>query len=284
MRPRNRYNAVLLVAAIALGVLAWLQPAAEREAAGGLTGLTPGEVQSIRVEFPASGDSGQRSLRLERRADGWYLTAPIERAARDGRIVTALRILSAPTDSCYELARYDAARFGLDTPRMRLYAGGVTIGFGDRAADGRRYIRIGGRVCLVADRSYPLFARGVEGLALPALIRAGAEMVRIETPHAVATRPNTAARWSLRAGEGAAQAWAFAWRAARARDYRLDPPDGSHGTIQIETADGTIHRWRIAQPPPKLILVPFGADYGLVVAHGDELLRPPERTRDAPKP
>lgn len=284
MRRRNLINGALLAAAVGLGLLAWWLPAGQDDGAV-LTPVAPSGVAALRLEYPpgasASDGGGRPALRLQRRDDGWHVTEPIARPARDGRIVTALGVLSARTRSCYAAGDRDLAEFGLATPRLILHVGETSVGFGDRAADGRRYVRSGERLCLIADDGYPLLARGLDGLAAPALLADDAVPVRIETPAIAATRADATAEWLVERGADARSAdlrtWAARWQAARAQSFVLAPPAADHGRVRIETAEGSIHEWRIARPPPDPVLVPRGAQYGVTIAaaHGEALLRAP---------
>ena len=155
-------------------------------------------------------------MRLERRRDGWHVVEPIERAASDGRVVTALSVLAARARSCYPVAEHEPAEFGLDRPRLRMEADEATVEFGDRAADGRRYVRAGDRFCLLPDQYWPLLKQGLNGLAAPSILGAATTPRRIATPGAEARRSGTDDGWEFSRGSGDAKAWAAHWRGARA--------------------------------------------------------------------
>lgn len=277
MRRRRLVNGILLGLALGLSAALWMLPGNDGDSSR-LTGVDPDAVRALTLTYPRASSA---RLELERRDDGWHLTRPIARAARDGRIVTALEVLKARTDSCYELAAHDPAEFGLESPRLRLRIDDTTVAFGSRAADGRRYVAAGERLCLVADRGYPLLAQGLDGLAASGLLPQGAAPLRIDTPEAAAARANARADWQLERGDQGRpvdlEAWAAHWRAAGAQSFALSPGDGDHGRIRVETTGGGIHRWRIAQREPELVLVPADADYGLGIAseQAARLLHPP---------
>lgn len=274
MRRRKGLNLLLLAAVVALALAAWLLP----RPAGGpapVTPIAPAEVRALELRFPA--DPARPALALERRRDGWHLTRPIARAARDGRVVSALGVLDARSESCYDAAGRDPAGFGLAEPRLVLRADDTEVAFGDRAPDGRRYLRAGGRLCLVEDRSYPLLAGGLDGLAAPGLLPPGSTPVAIETPAAAAERASPASDWRLLRGAGDPGRWADRWRGARARAFVLEPPGDDLGRVRVRTAAGDSHEWRIAQREPDVILVPADTDYGMVVPDplAANLLEPP---------
>ncbi|MDZ7748000.1 MAG: hypothetical protein U5K43_03430 [Halofilum sp. (in: g-proteobacteria)] len=107
---------------------------------------------------------------------------------------------------------------------MVLLAGGTELAFGDRAADGRRYVRASDRLCLVADRARPL-------------LRARARRPRRRQPAAPAARP-CASRHPPRtpsaptrphpgassAATAAPSAGLPRWQAAQAERFVLEPP------------------------------------------------------------
>ncbi len=272
MRLRRSVNLVLAVALVAGAGAAWHAGPSDGGPAP-LTELAPGDVRSLALTFPRE---ERESLRLERRRDGWHVVEPIERAASDGRVVTALRVLTAPARSCYPVREHDPAEFGLDRPHLRMKANGTTVEFGDRAADGRRYVRAGDRFCLLSDQFWPLMRQGLDGLAAPGVIGVGTTPRRIATPRAEARMTGDDDGWDLTRGSGDARAWAARWRAARASGFVLDPPDADLGRIRIAT-DGAILEWRIAAREPALVLVPTGADYGLEIPtdEANRLLAPP---------
>lgn len=275
MRLRRSLNLVLAVAIVAGAGAAWYAGQGNGEPPA-LTALAPGDVRTLALTFPRE---ERESLRLERRRDGWHIVEPIDRAAGDGRVVTALTVLAAPARSCYPVAEHDPAEFGLERPHLRMQANDTTVEFGDRAADGRRYVRAGDRFCLLPDQFWPLMKRGLDGLAAPNLLGAGTTPRRIATPRAEARRSGDA--WELARGSGDAGAWATHWRTARAAGFVLDPPDTDLGRIRIAT-DGAIVAWRIAAREPALILVPIGADYGLEIPAdtAGRLLAPPTAEPD----
>lgn len=275
MRRRTRLNLVLLAVVVVLALAAWLLPRPAGEPAP-VTALAPGEVRALELRYPA--EPGRPAVVLERRRDGWHLTRPLARPARDGRVVTALGVLDARSGSCYGAGERDPGEFGLATPRLLLRAGDTELAFGDRAPDGRRYLRAGARLCLVEDRAYPLLAEGVDGLAAPGLLPPGSTLLALETPAAAAERATAASDWRLTRGSGDPGRWANRWRGARADGFLLEPPGADLGRVRVRTAAGEALEWRIARDLPELVLVPIDAAYGMAVpeALGRNLLEPPQ--------
>ncbi|MFW5969701.1 MAG: DUF4340 domain-containing protein [Halofilum sp. (in: g-proteobacteria)] len=277
MRLRRSLNLVLAVAVIAGAGAAWYTGQMQ-SGPPPLTAVDPRDVETLELEFPGE---ERDALRLERRHDDWHFVEPIERAARDGRVVSALTVLAAPRRSCYPVAEHEPEEFGLDQPRLRMKADDTTVEFGDRAADGRRYVRAGDRFCLLPDQFWPLLKQGLDGLADPSILGTGTEPQRIATPDTEARLADDGDEWKLIEGTGDAKAWAARWRAARADAFILDPPAEDLGRIRIATGNA-IAEWRIAAREPKLVLVPAGADYGIEIGadKAEHLLAPPADETD----
>lgn len=273
MRLRRSLNLALLAALGTAAAASWFAGRGDGGSPA-LTDLEPREVRSVEVRFPRA----QRpALRLERGQDGWSIREPIERAARDGRVVSALAVLAAPRgNSCYEAGEHDLGAFGLAEPLLELAVDDRVVAFGDRAADGRRYVRAGEHFCLLSDRYWPLLKDGLDGLAQPGLLAPGHSPSRIATPEAEARRDGEAGGWRFIRGTGDAERWAARWRTARASGIVLDPPMADLGTIRIASS-GAIEAWRIAAREPDLVLVPSGADHGLRIPakQAGHLLEPP---------
>lgn len=273
--------ALLVVIAIVLTVMLLLRPG-DRLPPAPLTEQSPEATSAFSVEYA----DNRPTLRLERSADeGWMIVEPVRHAARDTRTVRVLSLLDDRIDSCYAASTRDLTEYALDEPAITLIVGDETISFGDRAADGRRHVLSGERLCLIDDFSYPILHAHLTGLAELTLLPQGSEPVRIETPAAAAHDPDGEGKWTFSEGEGAPMRWAARWRGARANEFVLNPPADDLGTVEIELKTGEIRQWRIAQvegEEQNLILVPRDGQYGLRVppdmANG--LIEPPAFVED----
>ncbi len=277
MRGRRVANLGLIGLALALGLGVWLSLQSQ-PGPPPLTPLAPSTIESVRIAYPRADD--RPALVLQRGRAGWRLSQPIERAARDGRLVTLLAIFTARSDACYAAAEHDAARVGLDQPRASVDAGGHRIAFGDRAPDGRRYVASGQRYCLVVDHAYPVLARGLDGLGMRRLLPVGARPVRIVAPGAVAERRSPDEPWQLTRGTGDAAAWAHNWRTARAAGFALDVDGAGAERVRVDLAEQGHRAWRLLQRDGHALLLPEGGDYALRLAPAGQrpsLLTPPRR-------
>lgn len=158
---RGRLNLLLFGLALLLGLAALLLPDPRGGRPPPVVALDPAGIERIEARFPRGGET----LRLERRDGGWQLTAPVSRGARTGRVVRLLESLRERTGSCYPAADHEPSEFGFAPPRVVLALDGRSVEFGDRAGDGRRYLRAGGRLCLVEDVVVPMLGGGADTLA-----------------------------------------------------------------------------------------------------------------------
>ena len=161
MSHRGRFNLALLAVIVVLGVTALLLPDPGRERPAPAVAFDPAAVDRIEIRFPRGGEP----LRLERGSEGWRLVAPSRRRASDARVASLLQSLRERTRSCYPAAEHAPAEFGLETPRVVLDLGETRVALGDRAADGRRYLRSGRQLCLVEDVAWPMLRDGAGALA-----------------------------------------------------------------------------------------------------------------------
>lgn len=281
MRFRSWTNIALLLAVAVLVTAFFLLRDGDRLQPASLTDLDPAAVTGFSVRYA----DGRPAMRVEERDEGWHLVEPIDRPARSARIVRILSFLNDRSDACYALSDERLADFGLDEARLVLGANGAEVEFGDRAPDGRRYVRSGERLCLVDDVAYPLLSQGADAVAVLGLLPGNGDPVAIRTPEAAATDPDGDGEWEFERGEGAGKRWAVRWRATSATGLDLDPPADDLGQAIVELEDGTVHRWRIAVRAGEetdLVLVPEGRDYGLRIPRDEALglIEPPQRVED----
>lgn len=281
MRSRSWINIILLVAVAIVATAIFMVRDSGHLSPAPVTNLDPSTVTTFEVRYA----DDRPALRLEGGETGWRIVEPVQREARSARVVRIISFLNARLDSCYAETEERLAEFGLDSPRLTLVAGDVTVDFGDRSPDGRRYVGSGERLCLVDDVAYPLLDQGLAGVASMRLVAHDAQPVEIRTPAAMAVDEDAEGQWKFEEGEGAGQRWAARWRAASATDFDLDPPEQDQGTVRIAFHDGHTLRWRIADGAGgerSLVLVPEGADYGLELAVDEAagLITPPQEVED----
>ncbi|HSB47938.1 MAG TPA: hypothetical protein VLD15_00315, partial [Burkholderiales bacterium] len=83
-------NAALAVLVVALGALLYLRPARDAAVEYPLSGLKPGDALTLRVER-----AGTMPVVLEKKQDGWFVTAPFTARADESRVQRLLEIVGA---------------------------------------------------------------------------------------------------------------------------------------------------------------------------------------------
>lgn len=161
MDARGRVNLFLFVLVFVLGLAALLLPDPQGDRPPPAVAFEPTSIERI-VYRPGGGGE---ILELRRRAEGWHLITPVARAASDDRVTRLLESLRERSRSCYPATDHEPAEFGLDPPRAQLELDGITVTFGDRSSDGRRYLQARGRLCLVDDIALPMLQGGADSLA-----------------------------------------------------------------------------------------------------------------------
>lgn len=152
IRRRNRTNLVLLALVALLGAAVLLLPEPRPERPPPAVDFDPDAVERLRLDRIDRGEP----LVMERRSGDWFVTAPVERRADSRHITRALATLRMRTSSCYPAGEREPGTFGLAPPQATLQLDSITVAFGYRAPDGRRYIRARERLCLVDDVTLPI--------------------------------------------------------------------------------------------------------------------------------
>lgn len=151
-RVRDRVNLILLCLVVALGATVLLLPDPGPEPPPAAVEYDPGSVDRVVLDRLGT----EETLRLERRSDGWFMTRPRESRVDESRVARALGALREATDSCYGAAEHEPDEFGLHPPQAELRLDSLRVEFGYRGVDGRRYVRHGGRLCLIEDITLPI--------------------------------------------------------------------------------------------------------------------------------
>ncbi|MDO6460526.1 hypothetical protein Q4485_07455 [Granulosicoccaceae sp. 1_MG-2023] len=122
-----------------------------------------------------------RAAALQKRDDGWYLTAPWQRRADASRVQVLLTVLTLPAPVVYSPDELAPAEAGLDKPAGVLNINGTRFEFGRAdATQRRRYVRSGDRIALLSDLAFPVMQQGADYLADKQIFPPG--MSAISTP------------------------------------------------------------------------------------------------------
>jgi len=267
-------NVFLLAAVAALTWLAWRSPSRDDTAREPLSAVRPAAVS--RIVFTRQ---NQPPVSIERRAEQWWITSPLQARADEFQVMRLLTILDARPSA--RMAAGDSSRFELNPPSAILDIDGVQYAFGGiNTVTREQYV-------LRSDAVYAVELR--HGAALPArpeaLIRR-ALLAENEVPVAI-TLPafsvrKSGSRWSLTpaselAGADELQSYIDQWRHASATTVARHANKPPLSDIEIEFSDKTTLKLGLVQREPQLILWrrDNGLQYVFPAAAGRALLDAP---------
>lgn len=276
MRKSWLLNAVLLVAAAALGWFIYLKPRSDEPLTYPVSTLKAATAGKIRIQR-----SSQVPIVLEKKDGLWFITEPVAAPAEPFQVQRLLAILDARASRRF--AASDLARFDLDRPAAQLTVDSQTFSFGTASAVSReQYVLTGGAVYTVG----PGY-----GAALPAdftqLLRRQI-LGRGEVPRRFDfgefALENKDGKWSVTPAGASGELsqddinrWVDDWRLASA--LRVAPYAGTRaiGEIKIEFKDGGKLSLGILQREPELVLLrpDQKLQYAFFAETAKRLLAPP---------
>ena len=153
MYKNNILNLVLFLVVISLASVIYFSEEASTEL-DRLTSLDVADIQSISIQHNSN------ITAIEKQADGhWQITQPIEIAANDFRIRSALDLVNAPVHSRYPVDEVNLANIGLDKPVTTITFNELSLAFGViNPATELRYLRLGDSIYTIEDVYYPLLS------------------------------------------------------------------------------------------------------------------------------
>jgi len=287
--------ALLCVAVAALAAWVYYRPHAPATESHALSELAARDVKRIRVERSAAaqsaageteapqGDAVQPpppalAIELERRGDGWRMTAPYAARAEPSQVERLLSILDARPS--VRLPATDLARYGLDEPAVKVTLGGQSFGYGAVNTTTReQYVLTRDAVYAIALAQRSTVPRDADALIARSLFAQGESPVAFALPGVAASLQDGA--WVFTWPEGASAdergAWVDAWRRATAvRAMRHDgraPGDN----VNVKLADGRTIAIGVLQREPELVLLrgDEGVQYHFFAGTAKRLLEPP---------
>lgn len=179
MTTRNWLNLALLggVALLVLVVI-YLPGLHKSQPLPRLTTLVPTNITHIRIER-----DGAAPIALERKAQGWIMTAPVRMSANTFRVESVLQVAQAGSHTRLDVAAVSLAEFKLDKPRARLWLDATEIAFGaTEPLHGRRYVRVGDSVQLISDSVYFDLTGAFTAFADTALLAPGSRLTQLDLP------------------------------------------------------------------------------------------------------
>ena len=280
MSRAARLNAALAVIVVALGSYFYFRPARDAAPEYPLSALTARDARSVTIER-----AGTAPVVLEKRQDGWFLTAPLAARADEARMQQVLAIVEAR--SAHRLPARERRQFGLEPPQARVIVDGQVFGFGRVNETTReQYVMAGDAVYAV----HPGY-----GSALPArptdaasrqLFDSREVPARIESRQFVLAEQN--GRWTLAPGgrdlsQDDLIRWVEEWRFAAA--LRVTPRSAApaRDEIRIGLKNGGAFTVGVLAREPELVLARSDEklQYHFRAELAQRLLSPPA-VRDEP--
>lgn len=123
MKSKVILNLLLVLAVTAIALYAILRPAEKKDPGTSVIQLKRAEVTRLSIEHRQG-----TPIRLEKRGDGWHLTAPFAARADIGQVDRVLDLTSATAKQ--KLPREDLPRFGLEPPQVKVTLDDQAISFG----------------------------------------------------------------------------------------------------------------------------------------------------------
>jgi hypothetical protein len=244
-------NLVLLIAVGALGAFVYLVPRSDKPASYALSALHAADVKRVQLER-----KGDPAIRIERKGERWFITAPLSTEADSFQVQRLLAVLDARSD--HRLAATDLARFDLDQPLMRLTIDGEQFGFGAvNAATREQYVLAGGAVYTVSPRYGAMMPVDVAHLIRRQLFAANESPVRFEFRDFTVALHEGEWRVSPLSGELSQDdinRWIDAWRDAVA--LRAEPYSGGEpiDAVKLRLKDGRTLELDILQRASEFVI------------------------------
>lgn len=249
---RTWINLALMTLVIALALIVYLRPGRTPSRVEILTPLSPSSINNITIER-----ANKQDIALQRRADTWWLTAPIEIGANRARVNALLELAATPTFSSYSAATLDLAQYGLSDTLVTVVLGTLRIVVGGvNPINERRYLMLADTVYLVRDDLYDVYNAAIGSYVSNRLVPVGAKIVQLTLPELRLTRVADG-RWDLHGAhvsQAQAQARIDAWQQVAALwvgDYNQQP---AQAEVTLTLDSGESLRLLMLSTTPELIL------------------------------
>ncbi|MGH6692062.1 MAG: DUF4340 domain-containing protein [Gammaproteobacteria bacterium] len=273
-------NAALVAIVVALGAFLYLRPARDAAVEYPLSALKSGEALSLRVER-----AGAAPVVLEKKQDGWFLTAPFTARADDSRVQRLLAIVEAK--AAHRLPAGDRGRFGLEPPQARIVVDGQAFSFGVvNDITREQYVMAGEAIYAV----HPRYGMALPATALDAASRQlfGTHEVPVRIEGRQFTVAQQEGKWALTPGGGELSQddlirWVDEWRLASA--LRVEPRSAKRARddIRVQLKSGATLTLGVVAREPELVLLRSDEklQYHFRAELAQRLLSPPS-VRDEP--
>lgn len=301
MNIRTLLNLVLVIVATLLALVVFYKPGLEPEQEPPpLTSVDTGQIQNIRIV-----QEGHDEIRLERKEDKWFITAPIHIRADSSTVKALLEIAHAPSHSHYSVKDLDLSRAGLEPPKAHLYLGDLAIAFGTtEPLKGRRYVLLenSDTVHLIDDNdsAFPTVISGTATFVNTALLPGDQAITQLQLPQVKGTAGdpeiNPDKTITLRQEQGA---WVTegtdkkpsseaivklidAWQQQTARRVEMRGDKAVLATIEVQRKEAPPVHFEILSTLPRPVLArpDVGIEYHLPGLAWNTLFKIPQDTQD----
>lgn len=267
-------NVFLLAIVALLAWLAWRTPSQEEAARELLSAVRPATVSHITLNR-----QNRPPIRIERHAEQWWMTAPLQARADEFQVMRLLTILDARPTA--RLPATDRTRFELDPPSAVLDIDGVQYAFGGiNTVTREQYVLRGDTIYAVELRHGAALPAQPEALIRRALLAENELPVAITLPGFSVRKSD--GRWVLTpatesAGADELQGYVDQWRQASAISVARYEKQQPQSDITIEFADKSVLKLGLLQREPQLILWrrDNGLQYVFPAVAGHTLLNSP---------
>lgn len=252
MKSRLWLNVFLLLLVAALAFAVYSRRHTPAEPAYRLSALNAAQVSSIQIEKPNT-----PAVRLEKRNDAWFVTAPFAARADNFRVSRILEVLAASSIQRFPIT--DLAAFDLDKPFVKLTINGQQISFGTlNPLTQQQYALTANTVYLISARYMANAAVQTADFASKRLFAENEIPARFEFEDRVLALNNgkwetTPPRTDL--GPDTLNAWRDEWRNASALLAQPYVDGNSLGKVLITLSSGKQITLGILQKEPDLVLL-----------------------------
>ena len=273
---RTWINLALMTLVVALALIVYLRPGRTPNDVTTLTLLAPSSISTITIER-----AGRQGIALQRRADGWWLTAPIEISANPARVNALLALASTPTFSSYSAANLDLAQYGLSDTLVTVVVDDQRIVLGGvNPVNARRYLMIADTVYLVRDDLYDVYNAAVGSYVNNRVVPAEAKILQLSLPELRLTRAADG-RWDTHGAQlsqAQAQARIDAWQQAAAQWVGDYSQQAAQAEVLLVLENESSLRLLVMANNPELVLArpDLALEYHLPAQASATLLQMPQ--------
>lgn len=236
-----------------------------------ITSISLSEINNIRIPRDNKADIVLQKNTLSSGETEWRMIKPYAIKSHQFRVNTLLGLSQTPIDESYDSSALNLQHYALDKPRARIIFNDTEISFGKaNPLNNKRYLKIGNKLALVNDQTYPLISaqaatfvdlRLLPEQAITALSLADLQIKKTETAHWKSTS-KTLPDNALSADQ--IQTLLENWRSAQAFAVHKYMPRKKLAIVKISFKDNAIE-FELSDDDPWLILArpDLGIEYHL---------------------